>query len=193
MRLHVLKNALLATVIGIISLGCSSTQSNKDQKPQKISHKNNAPIQTISVHTVSAQGIEGQIGTISFQDSPQGLVVKPNLSLLPSGYHGFHIHEFGSCEPAEKDGKMGAALAAGAHFNPHQKDHGTPNDGHLGDLPVLNVDSSGMAKTAVVAPRLKLADIQGLSIMVHAGGDNYSDHPKPLGGGGDRIACGVIL
>jgi Cu-Zn family superoxide dismutase len=28
--------------------------------------------------------------------------------------------------------------------------------------------------------------------MVHAGGDNYSDQPKPLGGGGDRIACGLI-
>lgn len=28
--------------------------------------------------------------------------------------------------------------------------------------------------------------------MVHMGGDNHSDHPKPLGGGGDRYACGVI-
>lgn len=28
--------------------------------------------------------------------------------------------------------------------------------------------------------------------MIHAGSDNYSDDPKPLGGGGDRIACGVI-
>lgn len=28
--------------------------------------------------------------------------------------------------------------------------------------------------------------------MVHAGGDNYADDPKPLGGGGARIACGSI-
>ena len=28
--------------------------------------------------------------------------------------------------------------------------------------------------------------------MIHAGGDNYSDQPQPLGGGGARIACGVI-
>jgi Cu-Zn family superoxide dismutase len=28
--------------------------------------------------------------------------------------------------------------------------------------------------------------------MIHEGGDNYSDQPKPLGGGGARIACGVI-
>nr|MBP8027895.1 superoxide dismutase [Acinetobacter sp.] len=24
------------------------------------------------------------------------------------------------------------------------------------------------------------------------GGDNYADQPKPLGGGGERIACGLI-
>jgi superoxide dismutase, Cu-Zn family len=28
--------------------------------------------------------------------------------------------------------------------------------------------------------------------MIHSGGDNYSDAPAPLGGGGARIACGVI-
>ena len=28
--------------------------------------------------------------------------------------------------------------------------------------------------------------------MIHEGGDNYSDTPKPLGGGGARMACGVI-
>jgi Cu/Zn superoxide dismutase len=55
-----------------------------------------------------------------------------------------------------------------------------------------NVDSNGNAKTTLIAPRLKLADIQGLAVMIHAGGDNYSDLPKPLGGGGERIACGVI-
>ncbi len=62
----------------------------------------------------------------------------------------------------------------------------------MGDLPALVVDNNGVATTAVIAPRLKLADIQGRAIMIHAGGDNYSDSPLPLGGGGARIACGVI-
>jgi Cu-Zn family superoxide dismutase len=64
--------------------------------------------------------------------------------------------------------------------------------GHLGDLPLLNAAADGTAKVTLIAPRVKAADVQGLAIMVHAGGDNYSDSPKPLGGGGDRIACGVI-
>jgi len=28
--------------------------------------------------------------------------------------------------------------------------------------------------------------------MVHVGGDNHSDHPEKLGGGGARMACGVV-
>ena len=28
--------------------------------------------------------------------------------------------------------------------------------------------------------------------MIHVGGDNHSDHPAALGGGGPRMACGVI-
>jgi len=28
--------------------------------------------------------------------------------------------------------------------------------------------------------------------MIHAGGDNYSDHPEKLGSGGARIACGLV-
>ena len=30
------------------------------------------------------------------------------------------------------------------------------------------------------------------SLVLHGGGDNHSDQPKPNGGGGDRIACGVV-
>lgn len=55
------------------------------------------------------------------------------------------------------------------------------------------MDAEGHATHPVLAPRLKsLADIKGCSIMIHAGGDNHSDEPKPLGGGGARMACGVI-
>jgi hypothetical protein len=45
---------------------------------------------------------------------------------------------------------------------------------------------------AVTVPHLTLADVKGRSIMIHVGGDNYSDQPAPLGGGGARIACGVV-
>ncbi|NIY58922.1 superoxide dismutase family protein, partial [Francisella orientalis] len=37
-----------------------------------------------------------------------------------------------------------------------------------------------------------LEELEGHSLMIHEGGDNYSDTPKPLGGGGTRMWCGVI-
>jgi len=45
---------------------------------------------------------------------------------------------------------------------------------------------------SLLAPRLQLTDLAGRSLMIHAGGDNYSDTPAALGGGGPRAACGVV-
>lgn len=176
------KFGALAAVSALMFTGCASTSTSTGLNAK-----------TVTVNAVTAQGIGQSIGQINLVDSPAGLVIHTNLTQLPPGPHGFHIHEKGSCAPAEKDGKVGAALAAGGHFNPKAApNHGTPLTGHLGDLPILQVQTDGTAKVNLIAPRLKLADVQGLAIMVHAGGDNYSDDPKPLGGGGDRIACGVI-
>ena len=179
--------------LGLSIAACSSV--NLDNNADKIQTQptSSDQKQLITVHQVDANGVGTSIGTVSFQQTPKGLLITPALGKLSPGEHGFHIHENGSCEAAEKDGKMGAALAAGGHLNPEKvAHHGTPLDGHLGDLPALTVNDKGFATTPVLAPRLKLADIQGRAIMIHAGGDNYSDSPKPLGGGGERIACGVI-
>ena len=121
-------------------------------------------------------------------------MIETNLSKLPAGPHGFHIHQNPSCEPDIKDGVAGAALKAGSHYDPKQSGfHATPDgDGHLGDLPVLEVASNGIAQVKLLAPRLNLQHIKNRSVMIHAGGDNYSDQPQALGGGGARIACGVI-
>lgn len=135
-------------------------------------------------------------GTVEISESPYGLVFTPALKGLSAGLHGFHIHENPSCEPKEKDGKLVAGLAAGGHWNPNKAAaHGAPwsDDAHLGDLPALYVDHDGNATNPVLAPRLKsLAEVKEKALMIHAGGDNHSDHPAPLGGGGARMACGVI-
>lgn len=89
---------------------------------------------------------------------------------------------------------MVAGLAAGGHYDPQSTGahHGPKGEGHKGDLPALTVSATGSANQKLIAPRLSVADLQGRSIMIHEGGDNYSDKPKPLGGGGGRVACGVV-
>jgi superoxide dismutase, Cu-Zn family len=148
----------------------------------------------ITITMVNEKGIGAQIGTVTASDSKFGLVLTPSLKGLTPGLHGFHVHQNPNCGPGEADGKTVAAGAAGGHLDPAgTKKHGTPwGDGHLGDLPPLYVDASGNASQPVLAPRLKVADLAGRAIVIHAGADNHSDHPAPLGGGGARVACGVI-
>ena len=149
---------------------------------------------TVTLHAVDAHGIGKELGKVAITASEHGLVFTPALEGLTPGLHGFHLHQNPSCEPAESNGNMTAAGAAGGHYDPNNTGkHDTPwGAGHLGDLPALYVDEHGRAGQPVLAPRLKEADISGRSLMVHAGGDNHADHPEPLGGGGARVACGVI-
>ncbi|GAB4168438.1 MAG: superoxide dismutase family protein [Rhodocyclaceae bacterium] len=149
---------------------------------------------TVQMSMVDARGIGAGIGTVVISESKYGMVFSPSLAGLPPGIHGCHVHQNPSCEPKESDGRMVPAAAAGGHYDPlDSKRHGTPwGDGHLGDLPALFVDANGNATQPVLAPRLKAADLAGRSLMVHVGGDNHADHPAALGGGGARMACGVI-
>jgi len=149
---------------------------------------------TVAMNLAEKTGTGASVGTIRIVETPYGLAFYPALTGLPPGLHGFHVHENPSCAPGEKDGATVPALGAGGHLDPQgTKHHGEPwGDGHLGDLPALYVAPDGTATNPVLGPRLKLADVKNRSLMVHAGGDNHSDHPMPLGGGGARIACGVI-
>lgn len=149
----------------------------------------------VEMKLIDDKGTGATIGSVTFVDTPQGLAIEPSLAKLPPGPHGFHVHENPDCGPKERDGKMVPGLAAGDHLDPaHAKAHRGPQnkDSHLGDLPVLIVAQDGTSKAKLMAPRLKVADLKARSLMIHAGGDNYADMPKPLGGGGDRIACGVF-
>ena len=144
---------------------------------------------------VDDKGIGAAVGQVTISESPYGLVFSPALTGVAAGLHGFHVHANPSCMPKEMDGKMVPALGAGGHFDPQDtKRHGMPwGDGHLGDLPPLFVDAAGNANQPVLAPRLKMADMKGRALMVHVGGDNHSDHPAALGGGGARMVCGVSM
>ncbi|MHB9806286.1 superoxide dismutase [Cu-Zn] SodC [Pantoea ananatis] len=154
-----------------------------------------AASEEVTIHEVSPQGIGKSVGTVNIEETQYGLQFTPMLAGLKPGIHGFHVHAKGSCEPGESEGKTVAAGAAGGHLDPDNtgKHLGPYGEGHLGDLPALYVDHQGKASYPVLAPRIKnLSEIKGKALMVHVGGDNHADHPKPLGGGGARFACGVI-
>src|SRR5205085_10867668 len=87
----------------------------------------------ITMNLVDAKGAAKPIGTVTASDTGYGLMLKPALSGLPPGLHGFHEHENPSCDPAEKDGQMTPAQAAGGHYDPAKtgRHEGPYGNGHL--------------------------------------------------------------
>ena len=174
-------NLISALVVATFALGASSAFAETAK---------------FTVNAIDATGVGRKIGSIRLTDTSGGLTLSPDLKGLPPGEHGFHVHLNPSCEPGPgPNGQTAPGMAAGSHYDPMSsgKHLGPMNaEGHKGDLPTLVVDNKGNAKKPVVAPRLMVAEVRGHSIMIHAGGDNSSDQPLPFGGGGARIACGVV-
>ena len=150
----------------------------------------------VSVANIYSTSNRTPMGTVEFSDSSKGLLVKVDIENLSKGEHGFHIHTNPSCENIlDKNGKLQLGLGAGGHYDPNKtQKHLGPNNslGHKGDLPVLKTNEDGVVYNKFYINNLKLSDIKNRSVVIHANGDNYSDTPVELGGGGERIACGII-
>ncbi|USE39833.1 superoxide dismutase [Cu-Zn] SodC [Endozoicomonas sp. SCSIO W0465] len=182
----------LPIVLSALISGCSDNASQVES-----ANRGEEQLEVV-MFQVTPAGTGPTIGKVFIQPAgddevTKGVRLQPALHDLSPGKHGFHVHENPSCEPGEKGGQSVAALAAGGHYDPNSTGHheGPEGDGHLGDLPVLEVDENGKAVSPVEAPRLSLSELKGRSLVIHDGADNYSDNP-PLGGGGARIACGII-
>jgi Cu-Zn family superoxide dismutase len=143
---------------------------------------------TVPMNFTAEHGQGKAVGSITISENKYGLLFTPNLHGLTPGLHGFHLHQNASCADN--------GMAAGGHFDPAKtnKHLGPYNDhGHLGDLPALFVTKDGTATLPVLAPRIKkISELKDHALMIHEGGDNYSDTPAKLGGGGGRMVCGII-
>ncbi len=148
----------------------------------------------VPMHAVDDDGTMNTIGRVGIRQVGSGVEFRPHLGDLAPGLHGFHIHESPSCEPADIDGELTPAGAAGDHLDPmSHDDHASPwRDGHLGDLPALYVSDEGAADHSVFKPGITLDDIRGRALVIHEDGDTYTNEPDSSGGGGARVACGVV-
>jgi superoxide dismutase, Cu-Zn family len=150
----------------------------------------------VAMALTTAPGAAASIGEVLIAREGDGVALRLRLHGLPPGPHGFHLHTTASCEAATAaNGAVAPGGAAGGHFDPSASGRhmGPMGQGHLGDLPVLVVGSDGAANQTLHVTRLHSPDeFRGHAFVIHGGGDNYNDLPAPLGGGGARLACGVI-
>lgn len=191
MHLSLLVAALVTASSAAVAIAGSSYGHGDDERG------------SASAHATLIDPEGNQVGQVAFKQlSANGPVaVKARADGLTPGFHGFHVHAVGKCEPP-------TFTSAGPHLGAPELVH----DDHLGDLPVLLVREDGSAYGEAVTDRFTIADLRdadGSAVMIHANADNYanipdryrssaSDRPGPdaqtLEGGdsGGRIACGEV-
>lgn len=133
-------------------------------------------------------------GTVIFKDVPGGTFVTVQVTGLPTyrpaignqppiGPHGFHIHEYGSCDVGDPTNPF---QAAGEHWNPTNQPHGN----HAGDFPVL-FSNNGRAWMSFFTDKFQVTDVVGRSVIIHESPDDY--RTQPAGAARKRLSCGVIV
>ena len=132
------------------------------------------------------------IGKATFEQTPTGVLMSVEVTGLPPGGHGIHLHAVGACTPNFK--------AATGHVNPGKVKHGlrNPEGPDNGDLPNLFAAADGSARAEFFTTRVSvsggdmpgLLDEDGSAVIIH---ENPDDHmAQPIGGAGGRIGCGII-
>ncbi len=128
-------------------------------------------------------------GTVHFQELSDGSVdVEADLTNVPPGVHGFHVHEKGDCS--------NNGMAAGAHFNPMNMPHGSPQDQshHAGDFGNVTADEKGEIhvrfNTFSITVHPSTTSVIGHAVILHENPDDLVS--QPAGNAGARIACGIV-
>lgn len=138
-------------------------------------------------------GVEGNtIGQATFTQGPTGVLIRVELppGSLEPGWHGLHLHETGDCSDT------GTFKLSGGHHGKQDGAHGLLNaelGPEPGDLPNAWVAADGSAGYEAFSSLFQLGaalDGDGLALLIHEGPDDQTT--QPIGGAGDRVACGVI-
>lgn len=134
-------------------------------------------------------------GDVAFSQEDERSPVQIKLKVYGAkSIHGFHIHEKGNIDEG--------CLAAGAHYNPLNKNHGGPDseERHMGDLGNIMTKDGNSIVYSFINDKISLYgeySIVGRSCVVHAKQDDLGvnlDDSESLktGNSGARLACGIV-
>jgi Cu-Zn family superoxide dismutase len=147
----------------------------------------------LNVPLIDAQG--KAVGLATFTEGSSGVSVKILMEGLAPGEHGWHLHDFGICDPAGGE----PFESAGPHWNPTDMPHGAPDapEHHVGDFGNFMASADGLAQAQITTSDFTLGpgptsvfDEDGTAIIIHAGQDDLTSPPS--GNSGPRFACGVV-
>lgn len=192
--------AVSSSLVLTTAVGAWVAQGSDDDDPTKNGATKDGRVEIVRVHDADGD----RVGSVRMLEAGGAVHVDARLRSLEPGYHGFHVHETGVCDPDATDGPF---TSAGGHYAGEGGDHGD----HAGDLPSLLVMDDGTAQLSFATDRFSLDELRdddGSAIMVHSGPDNYANIPDrytsssgaagpdeetlSAGDAGDRVACGAI-
>jgi len=205
MRRPVVPSLLTACALTVVVGGCAGTDEARSASSGAGAPAADPGSAGLTARLVDPEG--GEVGVATLTEVDGGTQVDVRVTGLPPGFHGFHLHGVGVCEPdspSPADPSMtGDFLSAGGHIGAGESDHGE----HAGDLPLLFVSESGTGTLTAVTGALTLdqvTDDDGSAVVVHADPDNYANVPeryapggpdettRNTGDAGGRIACGAV-
>ncbi|MDT2047129.1 superoxide dismutase [Priestia aryabhattai] len=191
MKTIVMKCCVSAVFLLLAACGLGQGHQHSQEEYQPAAEVNKGSIAPLTVELMNTKG--AKVGIATLTEEKNGVRIKIEAKGLTPGRHGFHIHEIGKCEVPD-------FKTAGGHFNPYDRKHGfkNPKGPHGGDLPNLEADERGTIKAETFASLVtleegkpnSLLDVDGSSLVIHAGPDDYET--DPAGNSGDRVICGVI-
>lgn len=177
--------AAIATLVLVLS-GCSSGVRSAGANVSA------GPVAHATIQPLAGSGVTG---TVTFTQEYPGTNVRYNITGLPPGPHGFHVHAQGSCANGE-DGTPGGA--AGGHFDPFNTMHGSPDATrdrrHVGDFGNIVANASGTASGVLKDGLIEFEGpnaITGLALIIHVQRDDLTS--QPTGDSGDRVGCGIVV
>jgi superoxide dismutase, Cu-Zn family len=168
-----MKKLVLLGISGLLMIGCAHMRKS-------------GPMAMAALTSISGSNAQG---TVHFHELSDGSVdVSADITGVPPGVHGFHVHDKGDC------GDNGNA--AGGHFNPLNMPHAAPDaqSHHAGDFGNVTADSKGEVhthfNTTAVTVHPGQTSAVGHAVILHANPDDLTTQPS--GNAGPRIACGVV-
>lgn len=199
MRHHAI--ALAGIIVATTTVGAWAAGGGVQSVQPQHGDDSGRHLEKVVLHDVDGR----RIGVVGLHEVGDTVRVRASLRHLSPGFHGFHVHETGVCDP---DAPEGPFTTAEGHYVGDGGKHGA----HDGDMPSLYVAEDGTARLSFYTDSFTLNELRagdGSAVMVHEGRDNFANIPdrytsslsgktgpdretRDTGDAGDRAACGVL-
>lgn len=163
------------------------SHKNRTRKQHGSSAKMEVNVGAVAVF--NSDIIEGDIVVKNYRN---GVKLQVEITKLPPGKHGFHIHKAGDLRGK---GCLGLCDHYDIHNNNHGGEPGATKERHTGDLGNIELINGTFIRDYYITG-ISVNDLWGRSVVIHEDEDDLgkgtSEDSKTTGHSGARIGCAIF-